>query len=89
VYLEPDIESAKALLMGTAQEQAVTLQIQNGSGAVGIAEEAGELLEPLGYVMLPSGNSEDFPDARQTRIMVSPDAVERGTEYRLLWASGP
>ncbi len=82
VYLEPDIESAKALLMGTAQEQSVTLQIQNGSGAVGIAEEAGELLEPLGYVMLPPGNSEDFPNVRQTRIMVSPDAVYAGNRIR-------
>ena len=39
----------KILLAGTFQPVDITLQVQNGSGVVGIAEEAGEVLAQLGY----------------------------------------
>lgn len=87
-YLEPDVETAGALLEGTYQQLDITLQIQNGSGVVGIAQEAGELLVSLGYTMLPPGNSEDFPDVRRTRIEVAPDAAAQGRRVRSLLGMG-
>ena len=87
-YLEPDVSGAKALLAGTEGRPAVTLQVQNGSGVVGIAEQVGELLEPLGYEMLPAGNSEDFPDVERTRIVVSSDATAQGEQVRALLGVG-
>lgn len=87
-YLEPDVETAKALLDGTFQQVDIILQIQNGSGVVGVAQQAGELLAPLGYTMLPPGNSEDFPDVRRTRIEVAPDAAAQGRRVRSLLGMG-
>jgi hypothetical protein len=86
--LEPDVETAKALLDGTFQQVDIILQIQNGSGVVGVAQQAGELLAPLGYTMLPPGNSEDFPDVRRTRIEVAPDAAAQGRRVRSLLGMG-
>jgi hypothetical protein len=87
-YLEPDVKEAKALLSGTFGKLAITLQVQNGSGVVGIAEQAGELLAPLGYTMLPAGNSDDFPDVEQTRIMIALDAGAEGERVRALLGVG-
>jgi hypothetical protein len=87
-YLEPDVETAGALLEGTYQQLDITLQIQNGSGVVGIAQEAGELLVSLGYTMLPPGNSEDFPNVGRTRIEVAPDATAQGRRVRDLLGIG-
>jgi hypothetical protein len=87
-YLEPDVDAAKAVLAGTAQVLDMTLQVQNGSGVVGIAQEAGEVLASLGHTMLPPGNSEDFPDVARTRIEVAPDAVEQGKRVRALLGVG-
>ncbi len=87
-YLEPDVKGAKALLTGAEGGPAITLEVQNGSGVVGIAEQAVELLEPLGYEMLPAGNSEDFPDVERTRIVVSSDATAQGEQVRVLLGVG-
>jgi hypothetical protein len=66
----------------------ITLQVQNGSGVLGIAQQAGELLASLGYMMLPAGNSKDFPDVERTRITVSPDAADQGERVRTLLGVG-
>jgi hypothetical protein len=87
-YVEPDVDGAKASLAGAQGGPAITLQVQNGSGVVGIAEQAGELLEQLGYEMLPAGNSEDFPDVERTRIVVSSDATAEGEQVRALLGVG-
>jgi hypothetical protein len=55
---------------------------------VGIAEQAGALLEPLGYTLLPFRNADDFPDVKQTRITVSPDAVSEGERVRSMLGVG-
>lgn len=81
-YLEPDVRHAKALLEGTVDDLVFTLQVQNGSGVVGIAEQTVELLEPMGYTMLPVGNAEGFPDVEQTRITASPDAAAEARRVR-------
>jgi len=87
-YVEPDVEAAKAALAGRSAEVNVTLQVQNGSGVVGIAQEAGEVLAPLGYTMLPAGNSADFPDVERTRIQVAPDVADLGGRVRALLGVG-
>jgi len=87
-YVEPDVEAAKAALAGRSAEVNVTLQVQNGSGVVGIAQEAGEVLAPLGYIMLPAGNSADFPDVERTRIQVAPDVADLGGRVRALLGVG-
>ena len=87
-YLEPDVEAARALLAGTAEELTITLQVQNGSGVVGIAQEAGDLLAALGYTMLPAGNPKDFPNVERTRITVSPDAAGQGARVRAVLGVG-
>jgi hypothetical protein len=87
-YFEPDANEAKALLAGTLGKLTITLQVQNGSGVVGIAEQAAGLLASLGYTMLPAGNSADFPDVEQTRITVAPDAGAEGERVRALLGVG-
>ncbi len=87
-YIEPEVEKAKALLAGLAQEAAITVEVQNGSGVIGIAEQAAEALELLGYTVAASGNSEDFPDVKQTRIVVATDAVLAGEGVRAMLGVG-
>jgi hypothetical protein len=87
-YLEPDVELAKTLLAGTAQRPTVTVEVQNGSGVLGVAQQAGELLEPQGYKLLPFRNSDGFPDVKRTLITVSPGAVAEGERVRTLLGVG-
>ncbi len=81
-YFEPDLEQARALLGGEDTGTAVTVEVQNGSGLVGVAEQAGGMLEPLGYKLLPFRNAEDFPDVKTTRIVSGPDASAAAERVR-------
>lgn len=81
-YVEPDMTSAQALLVGAAAGAAVSLDIQNGSGALGVAEAAGALLEPLGYVVLPYSNAVGFPDVLHTEISFAADAAAEAEAVR-------
>ena len=87
-YLEPDVERAKVLLAGAAERPTVTVEVQNGSGVLGVAQQAGGMLEPLGYRLLPFRNSDDFPDVAQTHITVSPDAAAEAERVRALLGVG-
>jgi hypothetical protein len=87
-YLEPDVERAKTLLAGTAGRPTVTVEVQNGSGALGVAQQAGEMLERLGYRLLPYRNSDGFPDVTQTRITVSSDAAAEAERVRTVLGVG-
>ncbi len=87
-YLEPDVQMARALLTGTTEATGISLQVLNGSGEVGIAQEVGALLGQLGYTMLPAGNAPGFPDVEQTRIETSPDAVAHARQVRALLGGG-
>jgi hypothetical protein len=81
-YLEPDAEQARALLGGETRESTIAVEVQNGSGAIGAAEAAAEILQALGYTLLPVSNSEDFPDVIETRITVAPDLAADGEQVR-------
>jgi LytR cell envelope-related transcriptional attenuator len=88
VYYEPDVQGFRALLGGQSANVAVTLEVQNGSGVVGAAEQAGAALEPLGYSLLPFANAEGFPDVKQTRIVTAPDVVAEAERVRSLLGVG-
>ncbi|MFH0916768.1 MAG: LytR C-terminal domain-containing protein [bacterium] len=74
-YFEPDVERAMAVLADKGATPEITVEVQNGSGVIGVAQEVGRLLEPLGYTLLPFRNSPDFPDVVQTRIVTAPAAA--------------
>lgn len=88
-YFEPDGARAKTLLSGASGGEHITLEVQNGSGIVGIAEAAGALLESVGYrSMLPYRNADDFPDVEKTRISAAPDAVAEAQTVRTVLGVG-
>jgi hypothetical protein len=87
-YLEPDMSIARALLTGSVNDSAIAVELQNGSGVVGAVEEAAAQLEPLGYRLSPSGNSDDFPNAPQTRIIFSAGADHAAARIRALLGVG-
>ncbi len=66
----------------------MVLQVQNGSGVLGVAQETSELLSTLGYTMMPVGNSKDFPNVEFTRIEVASDAAAQAAKVRFLLGTG-
>jgi hypothetical protein len=87
-YVEPEVAVARALLSGTPNDSAITVELQNGSGAVGIVEAAAAQLQPLGYQLTPSGNSEDFPNVVRTRIVFSTDSAGAAARVQALLGVG-
>jgi hypothetical protein len=87
-YIEPEVAVARALLSGTTSDSAITVELRNGSGAVGVVEAAAAQLQPLGYQVTPSGNAEDFPNVSQTRILFSAGAADAATRVRALLGVG-
>jgi hypothetical protein len=87
-YLEPDVDQVEVLLADTSEGAAITVEIKNGSGMVDVVEQATVELEPLGYTLLPSGNSDDFPGAEKTRIAVALDAAGAGAQVQVLLGTG-
>ena len=86
--MEPQVATAKALLSGTARDADVTVQIRNGSGQVGAVEGAAAQLQPLGYQVAPAGNSDDFPNAAQTRIVFATDDSTAAARVQALLGVG-
>jgi hypothetical protein len=76
------VDRVKALLAGATLDSTITIDVQNGSGVVGIAEQATAQLKPLGYAVVSSGNSDDFPNATQTRITASTGTVAAGEQVQ-------
>lgn len=81
-YYEPDRVAIRRLLGETPPEQAISVEVQNGSGEVGIAEKVAKVIAPLGYTMLPARNADDFPDVEATRIFAAPDTVAEADRLR-------
>jgi hypothetical protein len=81
-YLEPDAAEARALLGGSSRESTIKIEVQNGSGAIGAAEAAAAMLQALGYMIPPVGNSDDFPDVTTTRITTAPDVAADAEQVR-------
>jgi hypothetical protein len=87
VYFEPDLVAVRALL-GTASDDATEVEVQNGSGAVGVVEAVSERLEPLGYHLLPSRNADRFPDVENTQVFAARDALAEGERVREVLGTG-
>ncbi len=81
-FFEPDVERARQLLAGEISGGTITLEVQNGSGVVGVAQEVGGMLAPLGYNLLPFSNAEGFPDVKQTRILAGPGTNAEASRVR-------
>jgi hypothetical protein len=87
-YFEPDLKQARALLGGESPGAEITMEVQNGSGVVGIAQQVGAMLEPLGYEILPFRNAEGFPDVTTTRILVAAGADSEAERVRAVLGVG-
>jgi hypothetical protein len=75
-YYEPDVVRLRGLL-GQDAASKVEVELQNGSGAVGVTEAVAQR-QPLGYVLLAARNADQFPDVRSTQIFASPTALAEG-----------
>jgi hypothetical protein len=87
-YLEPELEEARTLLSASSAEALISVEVQDGAGVVGAAEQADSLLEAAGYALLPMSYSEDFPNVELTRIAASPDLIEDAEQIRELLGAG-
>jgi hypothetical protein len=87
-YVEPDVAVARALLSGTAADADTTVELRNGSGAVGVVEAAAAQLQPLGYRVTPAGNAEGFPNVTQTVISYSAGAAQAAARVQALLGVG-
>ena len=84
-YYEPDPAQAR-LLVGGESGGDLSVEIQNGSGVVGVSEAATAVLVPLGYEMLPPRNADQFPDVADTQILAPADSL--GEAARIQTALG-
>ena len=82
VYYEPDAVALGRLLGATPPEKAISVEVQNGSGTVDIAQKVIEVIAPMGYTMLPAKNADGFPDVAATRIFAAPDALADADRLR-------
>jgi hypothetical protein len=88
-FYEPDVASAKTLLGGNTENAgAVTLEVQNGSGALDGAQAAGAILASLGYTMAPFVNADGFPDVAKTTIAAAPDVLAEARKVKDLLGVG-
>jgi hypothetical protein len=79
-YYEPDLRALRARVTGG--KGAVEVEVQNGSGVVGVTEAVAAALQPSGYELLPVRNAEDFPDVPKTRVFAAPDVLSEGERVR-------
>lgn len=88
VYFEPDVAGLQALLGGKAPESGVSVEVQNGSGIVGIAQKISAIISPLGYTMLSPKNAEGFPNVEVTQLFAAPDVLAEADRLRRLIGVG-
>lgn len=82
-YFEADITASKALLGRVASTTSkFKIEVQNGSGMINAAQQAGSLLSPYGYTMLPYKNADAFPDVTRTDIKAASDAIPEANIVR-------
>ena len=87
-YYEPDTSRTRALLGGEAAEKAIKVEVQNGSGVVGIAQAVGEVIAAKGYTLLPSRNADKFPNVATTQVYAAPDLLAEADRIRNLLGKG-
>jgi LytR cell envelope-related transcriptional attenuator len=88
VYYEPDTAVLGRLLGREPPEKAISVEVQNGSGTVGIAQKVMEVIAPMGYTMLPAKNAAGFPDVAATRIFAAPNALADADRLRRVLKRG-
>ncbi len=86
-YFEPDPERIAALL-GKGGGLPTSVEVQNGSGEIGVAEAATEVISTLGFTMLEPKNAEQFPDVASTQIVAASDALAQAERVRSLLKVG-
>lgn len=87
-YFEPDPSALRAMLGGEAPESAVSVEVQNGSGLVGVAQKVAEAIAPVGYTLLPPKNADGFPDVETTQIYAAADVVGEADRLRTALGRG-
>jgi len=87
-YFEPDVAGAQALLGGSPAEKSISVEVQNGSGVVGIAQAVSDLVAPLGYTMLPARNADRFPDVETTQLLSAQGSLTQAERLRRLLGAG-
>ena len=87
-YYEPDSAATQSLLGGAPAEQAVSVEVQNGSGTVGIAQKVSEAIEPLGYTLLPPKNADAFPNVETTQIFAASGVLAEADRIRGVLGTG-
>lgn len=88
VYFEPDVAGLQTLLGGKAPESGISVEVQNGSGIVGIAQKISAIISPLGYTMLSPKNAEGFPNVEATQLFAAPDVLAEADRLRSLIGVG-
>lgn len=86
-YFEPDPDKL-ALLLGQGPASTVSVEVQNGSGELGVAEAATEVISTLGLTMLEPRNAEEFPDVAETQILAAPGTMAHAERIRALLKVG-
>ncbi len=72
-YLDPALAPVRDMLAKASGQPLARVEVQNGSGVVGAAEQAAETLAGLGFELLPVRNAPGFPDVVETMIVAAPD----------------
>lgn len=71
-YLEPDVALVRRALVGSSDLPAIRVEVQNGSGMLGVAESAASTLAALGFELLPLHNAPGFPDVFVSQVLAAP-----------------
>ncbi len=60
-------------------QQSLTVEVQNGSGELGVAEAVVAALAPRGYRLAPTRNADGFPNVAETQILTREESwIEAG-----------
>jgi hypothetical protein len=87
-YYEPDAEKTRALFGGKTAQKAFKVEVQNGSGVLGIAQAVGDVIAAKGYTMLPAKNAAKFPNVAGTEVYASADSLGEAERIRALLGKG-
>jgi hypothetical protein len=79
-YYEPDTRSVRALVSGGGTD--VEVEVQNGSGVVGVTEAVTAVLQGQGFQLLPVRNADAFPGVERTQVLAAGDALGEAESVR-------
>ena len=87
-YYEADARAVRELLGEKEATSGVSVEVQNGSGAVDVAERAVAVIRPRGFTMLPIRNADDFPDVQITQVLAGAASLEAADQVRAAIGAG-